>query len=174
HQRHQSGSLLLLLDLGQSVIQREQLSSERDGAFNVDKFQHLSASAGSGAVIDPQGKNELDENALSSAAFQVLKNHIYTNDCVSKDPAVKILKCADDSTLVGLIANGDESAYRKETEQLVSWCSNNHLLLNTEKTVEMVVDFRRNPPPLPPSTSTTLQCPWWSHSSSWAPPSPET
>ncbi|KAI4894290.1 hypothetical protein NFI96_004725 [Prochilodus magdalenae] len=34
--------------------------------------------------------------------------------------------------------------------QLVSWCSNNHLLLNTEKTVEMVVDFRRNPPPLPP------------------------
>ncbi|KAI4889812.1 hypothetical protein NFI96_032463 [Prochilodus magdalenae] len=64
-----------------------------------------------------------------------------------------------DSTLVGLIANGDESAYRKEIEQLVSWCSNNHLLLNTEKTVEMVVDFRRNPPPLPPLqiNNTTLK-----------------
>ncbi|KAI4871765.1 hypothetical protein NFI96_000196 [Prochilodus magdalenae] len=86
---------------------------------------------------------------MSSSGLCIV-NSLYTNDCVSKDPAVKILKFADDSTLVGLIANGDESAYRKEIEQLVSWCSNNHLLLNTEKTVEMVVDFRRNPPPLPP------------------------
>ncbi|KAI4903266.1 hypothetical protein NFI96_001570, partial [Prochilodus magdalenae] len=38
----------------------------------------------------------------------------------------------------------------KEIEQLVSWCSNNHLLLKTEKTIEMVVDFRRNPSPIPP------------------------
>ncbi|KAI4899026.1 hypothetical protein NFI96_000381 [Prochilodus magdalenae] len=48
------------------------------------------------------------------------------------------------------IHSGGPHITYKETEQLVSWCSNNHLLLNTEKTVEMVVDFRRNPPPLPP------------------------
>ncbi|KAI4873925.1 hypothetical protein NFI96_030145 [Prochilodus magdalenae] len=113
HQRHQSGSLLLLLDLGQSVIEEAAGLWDR----GLCQWWALGHSNGAGRRLDP---------------------------------AVKILKFADDSTLVGLIANGDESAYRKETEQLVSWCSNNHLLLNTEKTVEMVVDFRRSPPPLPP------------------------
>ncbi len=32
------------------------------------------------------------------------------------------------------------------------WCSLNNLELNTLKTVEMIVDFRRNPPALPPLT----------------------
>ncbi len=34
----------------------------------------------------------------------------HTNDCTSKDPSVKILKFADDTTLIGLIQDGDESA----------------------------------------------------------------
>ena len=51
---------------------------------------------------------------------------------------------AGDTTVMGLIANG-EAAYRKEVELLVSECSTNHLLLNTQKTVEMV-DFRHDPP----------------------------
>ncbi|KAM8867954.1 uncharacterized protein ACB058_005852 [Synchiropus picturatus] len=38
---------------------------------------------------------------------------------------------------------GDESAYRREVERLVSWCSHNNLELNAQKTVEMVIDFRR-------------------------------
>ncbi len=32
------------------------------------------------------------------------------------------------------------------------WCSLNNLELNTLKTVDMIVDFRRNPPALPPLT----------------------
>ncbi|KAK3506177.1 hypothetical protein QTP70_000938 [Hemibagrus guttatus] len=39
-----------------------------------------------------------------------------------------------------------------EVEQLAVWCSHNNLELNTLKTVEMTVDFRRNPPALPPLT----------------------
>ncbi len=77
---------------------------------------------------------------------------IYTNDCTSKDPSVKLLKFADDTTVIGLIKDGDESAYRQEVEQLAVWCSLNYLELNTLKTVEMTVDFRRNPPALPPLT----------------------
>ncbi len=46
----------------------------------------------------------------------------------------------------------DKSAYRQEVEQLAVWCSLNNLDLNTLKTVEMIVDFRRNPPALPPLT----------------------
>ncbi len=77
---------------------------------------------------------------------------LYTNDCTSKDPSVKLLKFADDTTVIGLINDCDESAYRQEVEQLTVWCSLNNLELNTLKTVEMIVDFRRNPPALPPLT----------------------
>ncbi|KAL0195801.1 hypothetical protein M9458_009373, partial [Cirrhinus mrigala] len=56
------------------------------------------------------------------------------------------------TTVIGLIRDGDESAYRQEIEQLSLWCSHNNLELNTLKTVEMTVDFRRKPPALPPLT----------------------
>ncbi len=74
------------------------------------------------------------------------------NNCTSKDPCVKLLKFADDTTLIGLIQDGDESAYRQEVKELAICCSLNNMELNTLKTVEMIVDFRRNPPALPPLT----------------------
>ncbi len=77
---------------------------------------------------------------------------LYMNDCTSKDPSDKLLKFADDTTLIGLIQDGDESAYRQEVKELAVWCSLNNLELNTLKTVEMIVYFRRNPPALPPLT----------------------
>ncbi|KAM9816601.1 uncharacterized protein ACBT44_010845 [Syngnathus typhle] len=54
--------------------------------------------------------------------------------------------------LIGLIQDGDETAYRQEVERLVHWCSQNHLELNPLKTVEMTLDFRRDPSPLLPLT----------------------
>ncbi len=63
--------------------------------------------------------------------------------------SVKLLKFADETTLIGFIQDGDES------KELVVWCSLNNLELNTFKTVEMIVDFRRNPPALPLSPSWT-------------------
>ncbi len=75
---------------------------------------------------------------------------LYTNDCTFKDPSAKLLKFADDTIQIGLIQDGDESAYRQEVQELAVWCSLNNLKLNTLKTVEMIVDFRRNPPALHP------------------------
>ncbi len=75
---------------------------------------------------------------------------LYTNDCTSKDPSVKLLKFADDTTLIGLIQDVDETAYRQEVKELAVWCSLNNLELNMLKIVEMIVDFRRNPPPALP------------------------
>ncbi len=75
---------------------------------------------------------------------------LYCNDYTSKDPSVKLLKFADDITLIGLIQDGDESAYKQEVKELAVWCSLNNLELNTLKTVEMIVDFRNPPPPPPP------------------------
>ena len=70
---------------------------------------------------------------------------LYTNDCTSKDPAVKLLKFAGDTTVIGLIQDGDKSAYQQEVDKLVLWCSQHNLELNTLKTVEMVVEFRKQP-----------------------------
>ncbi|XP_060943815.1 ribonuclease inhibitor-like, partial [Limanda limanda] len=56
----------------------------------------------------------------------------------------------NDTSVIGLIKNNDESAYRQEVEQLALWCGRNNLELNTLKTVEMTVDFRRSPPALHP------------------------
>ncbi len=72
---------------------------------------------------------------------------LYTNDCTSTDPSVKLQKFSDDTTLIGLIQDGYKSAYRLEVKELAVWCSLNNLELNTLKTVEMIVDFRRTIPP---------------------------
>ncbi len=53
------------------------------------------------------------------------------------------VKFADDTTVVGLISNRDETNYKSEVSRLAGWCSDNNLSLNVEKTKEIVVDFRR-------------------------------
>ncbi len=68
---------------------------------------------------------------------------IYTNDCVSHCNSVQILKFADDTTLIGLITNDNESDYRREVSTLFDWSFTNNLKLNVLKTKEMVFDFRR-------------------------------
>jgi len=65
---------------------------------------------------------------------------LHTNDCTAKDPSVKLLKIADDTTVICLIHNGNESAYRLEVDQLTVLCSHNFLELNMLKTVEMIVE----------------------------------
>ncbi len=54
-----------------------------------------------------------------------------------------IVKFADDTTVVGLITDNDETADREEVHALTRWCQENHLSLNINKTNELVVDFRR-------------------------------
>jgi hypothetical protein len=54
-----------------------------------------------------------------------------------------IIKFADVSTVVGLITNNDETAYREEVRALAEWCQENNFCLNVNKTKELIVDFRR-------------------------------
>ena len=54
-----------------------------------------------------------------------------------------IIKFADDTTVVGLITDNDETAYREEVRDLDEWCQNNNLCLNVTKTKEMIVDYRK-------------------------------
>ncbi|KAK3516019.1 hypothetical protein QTP70_001839 [Hemibagrus guttatus] len=54
-----------------------------------------------------------------------------------------IIKFADDTTVIGLISDSDETSYRAEVQHLVAWCADNNLLLNISKTKELIIDFRR-------------------------------
>ena len=76
---------------------------------------------------------------------------LFTHDCLSCHVGTKILRFADDTTVIGLITNSDESEYRDQVNKLISWCSDNNLELNVNKTKEMIVDFRRkkSSPPSP-------------------------
>lgn len=53
------------------------------------------------------------------------------------------MKFADNITVVGLISEKNERAYREELENLSAWCGENNLTLNTKKTKEMIVYYRR-------------------------------
>ena len=46
--------------------------------------------------------------------------------------------------MIGLITDGDERAYRRETEDLTLWHDNNNLSLDINKTKEIIVDFRKS------------------------------
>ncbi|KAI5617022.1 gastrula zinc finger protein XlCGF28.1-like [Silurus asotus] len=69
--------------------------------------------------------------------------YLFTSDCRPVNGSNSIIKFADDTTVIGLITNNDETAYREEIQHLPTWCNNNNLLLNTFKTKELIVDFRR-------------------------------
>ncbi len=116
----------------------QQLPNRREQVVRLGKFSSSTHTISTGA---PQG-----------CVFSPLLFSLYTNDCTSKDPSIKLLKFADHTTLIGLIQDGDESAYRQEVKELNVWSSLNNLELNTLKTVVMIVDFRRNPPCSPPLT----------------------
>ena len=52
--------------------------------------------------------------------------------------------------MIGCIIDGKEAAYRREVASLVSWCEDNNLTLNTNKTKEMIVDIRKKRSPHQP------------------------
>ena len=45
--------------------------------------------------------------------------------------------------MIGLIIYDDESDHRNEIELLVKWSNDNNLILNVDKTTELIVDFTK-------------------------------
>jgi hypothetical protein len=46
-------------------------------------------------------------------------------------------------TVVGLVTNGDEAAFREVVRDLAVGCQDNNLSLNVSKTKEVIVDYRK-------------------------------
>ncbi|KAJ8376440.1 hypothetical protein SKAU_G00070200 [Synaphobranchus kaupii] len=64
---------------------------------------------------------------------------LYTHDCLPVHATNTIIKFADDTTVMGLISDNDESAFRDEVQNLTAWYSATNLILNNKKTKEIVV-----------------------------------
>ncbi len=77
--------------------------TDRQQLVRLGKFSSSTRTISTGA---PQGC------VLSPLLFSP-----YKNDCTSKDPSVKLLKVADDTTLSGLFQDGDKSFYRHEVKE---------------------------------------------------------
>jgi len=72
---------------------------------------------------------------------------LYTSDLRYNSESCHIQKYSDDTAVVGCVRGGQEKEYKDLVESFNGWTKNNFLLLNTTKTKELVVDFRRSKTP---------------------------
>ncbi len=85
----------------------------------------------------------LNIGAPQGCVLSPLLYSLYTHDCVSSHSSTSIVKYADDTVVLGLISNNDETAYLDEVETYIMVPGHQGLSLKVSKTKELIVDFRK-------------------------------
>ncbi|KAI4893836.1 hypothetical protein NFI96_020825, partial [Prochilodus magdalenae] len=108
------------------------------------------------AAVDMNGLEKPRGSIPKLQAQKGATNGVHSEVTCDKAPLTKfdspnchLQKFSDDSAIVGLISNEEDTEYRELIQDFVDWCLQNHLQINAGKTKELVVDFRRcrHPPP---------------------------
>jgi hypothetical protein len=72
----------------------------------------------------------LNTGAPQQCVIISLLYSLFPHDCLALHDTNSVIKFADDTTVVGLITNNNESAYRVEVSELALWCQDKNLSLN--------------------------------------------
>lgn len=87
-------------------------------------------------MCKPTTRNSAVRNSALCLALFLHRAVMFTHDCSASTPFNLIVKYADDTTVLGLITNNNDTACRNEVQHLMSWCDDNYLVLNTTRTKE--------------------------------------
>ena len=102
------------------------------------QFVHLKCSESSSSNLTS------DTGAPQGTVLAPFLFILYTSDFRADGDGCSLVKFADDTALIGLINEDDSAAFLKCIERFVSYCRENYLELNTSKTKELVIDYRKN------------------------------
>ncbi|KAK0155032.1 RNA-directed DNA polymerase from mobile element jockey [Merluccius polli] len=84
---------------------------------------------------------EINTGAPQGCVSSPILFTLYTNNCKSQYSNNYIIKFSDDTVLLSLLlAQSDTGEYRTEVQDKVLWCEDHNLILNVDKTKEMIFD----------------------------------
>ncbi|KAK3521253.1 hypothetical protein QTP70_001550 [Hemibagrus guttatus] len=108
---------------------------------NYVKMLFVDYSSAFNTIIPSTLTTKLQHLGLGPSMCQWISNFLTDRPQAATTNSTTVIKFADDTVVVGLISDNNEAAYLKEIRILENWCQRNNLLLNINKTKELIVDF---------------------------------